>query len=125
MSTSDQFKRHLCGTLNGVFVAASRTKLGVATKWYVFKFITMRAHIHGTTIGWIPAVNHLGDVFHNDIPRMKAVFNYLVIVVENLLQNIHKTIMQEKEAKRNPLIPLMSEGLGELRCRRHFLVLSK
>jgi len=30
--------------------------------------------------------------------------------------------MQEKEEKGNPLIPLMNEGLGELRCRRHFLV---
>jgi len=29
--------------------------------------------------------------------------------------------MQEKEVKGNPLIPLMNEGLGELRCRRHFL----
>ena len=29
--------------------------------------------------------------------------------------------MQEKEEKGNPLIPLMNEGLGELRCRRHFL----
>jgi len=85
VSTSDQLKRHLCGTLDGVFVAASRTKLGMATEWYVFKFITMKAHIHGATIGWIPAVDHLGDVFHNDIPRMKAVFNYLVIVVKNLL----------------------------------------
>jgi len=85
MSTSDQLKRHLCGALNGVFVAASRTELGMTTKWNVFKFITMRAHIHGATIGGIPAVNHLRDVFHNNISRMKGVFNYLVIVVENLL----------------------------------------
>lgn len=30
--------------------------------------------------------------------------------------------MNQSSKKRNPLIPLMNEGLGELRCRRHFLV---
>ena len=25
--------------------------------------------------------------------------------------------------KRNPLIPLMNEGLGELKCRRHFVLI--
>ena len=28
--------------------------------------------------------------------------------------------MTENREKRNPLIPLMNEGLGELMCRRHF-----
>ncbi len=44
------------------------------------------------------------------------------MVNKNLLQDIHKTIIKKKSQKRNPLIPLMNEGLGELRCRRHFLV---
>lgn len=29
--------------------------------------------------------------------------------------------MKENMIKRNPLIPLMNEGLGELKCRRHFV----
>lgn len=29
-------------------------------------------------------------------------------------------IMKENGTKRKPQIPLMNEGLGELRCRRHF-----
>ena len=31
--------------------------------------------------------------------------------------------MKQNGEKWNPLIPLMNEGLGELMCRRHFLVL--
>ena len=30
--------------------------------------------------------------------------------------------MTENVEKRNPLIPLMNEGLGELMCRRHFFI---
>jgi hypothetical protein len=30
--------------------------------------------------------------------------------------------MRQRKAKRNPLIPLMNEGLGELMCRRHFFI---
>ena len=30
--------------------------------------------------------------------------------------------MTENREKRNPLIPLMNEGLGELMCRRHFFI---
>ena len=30
--------------------------------------------------------------------------------------------MKENMIKRNPLIPLMNEGLGELKCRRHFVL---
>lgn len=32
--------------------------------------------------------------------------------------------MKENMIKRNPLIPLMNEGLGELKCRRHFVPFS-
>ena len=32
--------------------------------------------------------------------------------------------MKENMIKRNPLIPLMNEGLGELKCRRHFVLVS-
>ena len=28
----------------------------------------------------------------------------------------------EKHDKKKPLIPLMNEGLGELKCRRHFVL---
>ena len=33
--------------------------------------------------------------------------------------------MKENMIKRNPLIPLMNEGLGELKCRRHFVLYSQ
>ncbi|MDU6265267.1 MAG: hypothetical protein E6600_12280, partial [Anaerocolumna aminovalerica] len=32
------------------------------------------------------------------------------------------TIMKQNDKKRNPQIPLMNEGLGELMCRRHFFI---
>ena len=44
------------------------------------------------------------------------------MVPKNILKYTHETIMKENGTKRNPLIPLMNEGLGELKCRRHFFM---
>lgn len=91
----------------------------MATERNKFKLTTKRASIHGTTKGRIPTIDHLVDVFHNNRTRMKDIFNFFVFFGKNLLYNVHKIIMHQKVEKRKPLIPLMNEGLGELKCRRH------
>lgn len=123
MGTADQLKRHFCGSVNAVLVTAGRTKFRMAAERNKFKFTATRASIHGTAKGRIPTIYHLLNIFHNNRTRMENILNFLIMFFKNLLQYIHRTIMQEKKEKRKPLIPLMNEGLGELRCRRHFLVL--
>lgn len=58
----------------------------------------MRAVIHGTAEGRIPAVDDFIDIFHLRISGMKSIFYFFVVVCKNLLEDIHKTIMQENNA---------------------------
>ncbi|SFO38663.1 hypothetical protein SAMN04489757_1501, partial [Anaerocolumna aminovalerica] len=78
-------KRHHGRAVVGVLVATGRAKLGVTAKRNEFKFTTMGTAVHGTAKGRIAAVNHLFNVFHNNMARMKRIFNYFIIVIENLL----------------------------------------
>jgi len=60
-------------------------KFGMKTERDKLKLSTMSAAIHGATIGRIPTVDHLRDIFHNNIPWMKIILNYFIIVFKNLL----------------------------------------
>ncbi|VYS77197.1 Uncharacterised protein [Blautia glucerasea] len=97
----DEFKSHFRGAVNAVFIAAGRAKFRVTAESNEFKFTAMRASIHGTTIGRIPAVNHLLNVFHNNRARMECIFNFFVMIPKNFLKYIHKIIMKENVLKRN------------------------
>lgn len=98
----NQLKGHAGGTVDAVFVSTGRTELRMAAERDKFQFTTMRASIHGTAKRRIPTVNHLRDVFHHNSPGMKSILNYFIIVFENFLQYIHKTIMKQKKEKENP-----------------------
>ena len=62
MSTANEFKRHLGGAIDTVFIATGRTKLRVTAKRNEFKLTTMRASIHGAAKRRIPAIYHSRDV---------------------------------------------------------------
>ena len=104
-----KFKGHTGSAFHGIFVATRRTETAVTAEWNKFKFATGRAAIHGTAESRVATVDHLVDVFHFGITRMESVFNFFIIVSKNLLQDIHKIIMQENEGKENPK-PLKIEG---------------
>lgn len=89
-----------------------------------FKFTTTRASIHGTTIRRIPTIYHLLNIFHDNRTRMENVLYFFIMFSENLFKyvQLHETTIKEKRRKGKHKIPLMNEGVGELRCRRHFLV---
>ena len=102
MGTINKFKRHLCGTVNAVFVTAGRAKFRMATERNEFEFTAVGTAIHGTTVRRIPTVNHLLNVFHNNWAVMKSIFNFFVVFFKNLLKDVHKSIMKELRKENNP-----------------------
>lgn len=54
----------------------------------------------------------------------ESVQDEMGIIIDSLLDAKDKGLkaMKENETKRKPLIPFMNEGLGELKCRRHFFI---
>lgn len=106
----DQFKRHAGGAFHGIFIAAGRAEAAMTAEGNKLEFTAVRTAVHGTTKGWITAVNHLIDIFHLSFSGMKSIYNFFIVVRKDILQDIHKTIMHEKGNKRNP--PLKNEGQG-------------
>ena len=113
-------KRHRGGTVNGIFVATSRTEAAFAAEGNKFKSATGRAAIHGTAKCRITAVNHSVNIFNDRLAGMQSINNLFVVIFENVLKYVaHKIIMKEKEKENNPLIPSRLRA-RELKCRRHF-----
>lgn len=81
----DDFERHRGGSVNGVFIATSRTKAAFAAKRDKFKIAAFGAPIHGTAKRRVTTMNHLVYVFHNRKTWMKSIFNFLVMVNKNTL----------------------------------------
>ena len=98
----DQFKRHAGGAFHGIFIAAGRAEAAMTAEGNKLEFTAVRTAVHGTTKGWITAVDHLIDIFHLSFSGMKSIYNFFIVVRKDILQDIHKTIMHEKGNKRNP-----------------------
>ena len=62
----------------------------------------MRTAVHGSTERRITAIDHFFDVFHLYGTGMESIFNFLIMITEDLLKYIHKNIMREDETKRKP-----------------------
>lgn len=63
------------------------------------KISAMRAAIHGATVRWLPIVDDLFDVFHDNRSGFNIIFNNLVIVFKHLLYYIHEIIMRQNDTK--------------------------
>ena len=98
----NQFKRHGGRAIHRILVTASRTETAVAAKRNELKFSAVWTAIHSATKRRITTVDHFFDIFHLRISGMEGIFDFLIIVSKDSLQDIHKSIMQEKRRKRNP-----------------------
>ena len=101
MNDGNEFKRHTGSAFHGIFVATGRAETAVAAERDKFKISTVSAGIHGTAERRVATVNHLIYVFYLRTSGMKRVFDFLIIVGKDSLQDIHKSIIQEKRRKRN------------------------
>ena len=81
----DKFEGHTGSAIHGIFVSTSRTETTVAAERNKLQFATVGAAVHGTTEGWITAVDHLIDIFHLSISGMKSIFNFFIIVGKDSL----------------------------------------
>ena len=112
MTVSDinELKGHRGSAIHGIFITAGRAETAVASEWDKFKLAAMGTTVHGTAKRWITTVDHLIDIFHLSRSGMKSIFDFFIMICKDLLQDIHDSIMKEKDKKRNP--PLKNEGQG-------------
>ena len=97
MTVSDinELKGHRGSAFHGIFITAGRAETTVTTERNKLEIST---------------VDHLIDIFHLSRSWMKSIFNFFIMICKDLLQDIHDSIMKEKDKKRNP--PLKNEGQG-------------
>ena len=98
----DELKGHGGSAFHGILVATGGAEAAVTAERDEFQFSAVRAAVHGTAERRIATVNHLIDIFHFRIPGVESIYNFIIMVSKNLLKDIHKTIMQENDTKRNP-----------------------
>ena len=98
----DELKGHGGSAFHGVLVATGGAETAVAAEGDEPEPAAAWAAVHGAAKGRIATVNHLIDIFHFRIPGVESIYNFFVMVCKNFLKDIHKTIMQENDTKRNP-----------------------
>ena len=77
----------------------------MAAKRNELELSAFSAAIHGSAKSGIAAGEHPVDIFHLGFSRMERVLYFLIVVIENILQDIHETIMTEDKTKKNPPNP--------------------
>lgn len=80
VGTIDKFEGHGSRAVVGIFGAAGRAELGVAAERDKFEAATMRAAIHGAAVGRVTTMNDLINIFQNDRPGSKVIFDDFIII---------------------------------------------
>lgn len=81
----NQLKGHRRGAFCGVGDTARRAKPAVTAKGNKLGMTALRASINSPAKRRIPTVDHLIDVEHFNISGMACVFNFLIMISEDLL----------------------------------------
>ena len=100
--TVDHLERHGDRALKRIEIAAGRAKTAFAVKGNEFECTAGRTAVHSTAKGRIAAVNHAVDILHNDRASLQGILDFLIMVRKNLLQNVHRNILQQKPVFRYP-----------------------
>jgi hypothetical protein len=85
MRNVDDFKRHRSSPVDGVHVAAGRTKTRMTAERNILEISATRAGIHGITKGRIATVNHFFYVLDDRVTRMLKINHFFKMVRKNLL----------------------------------------
>ena len=81
----NQLERHRCGAFCGVGDAACRAKPAVTSKGNKLGITALWTSINGPAKRRIPTVDHLINVEHFNISGMACVFDFLIMISEDLL----------------------------------------
>ena len=95
-------ERHGNRALKRIEIATGRTKTTFTVKGNKLVRTAGRTAVHSTAKGRIAAVNHAVDILHNDRARLQGILDFLIVVRKNLLQNVHRYILQQKLVFRYP-----------------------
>ena len=76
----NDFERHGSSALNGIEIAAGRTKAAFAAKRDKFERTTRSTPEHSSAVSRISAMNHLFDAFENNRASLKGVLDFFVVV---------------------------------------------
>ena len=92
----NDFKGHGGSAVNGIFIAAGRAETAFAAERNKFKIAAFGTAVHGTAVRGVAAIYHPVYVIHNRRTWMGSIFNFFIMINDDFLQYIHKTIMREK-----------------------------
>ena len=107
VDTLNEFKGHGSCAMNGIKSAAWRTETAFTAEWDKFNRTTRRTPIHSTAERRIAAMNHFFNIFESGGAELERVLDFFVMIWEDLLQNVHSNIVQQKRRQKHPL---MNEG---------------
>ena len=85
MRDINDLEGHRSSPVNGVHVAAGRTKPGMTAERNILKIATGRTGIHGPTKRRIAAVDHFFNIFDDRVTRMLDIDHFFKMVFKNLL----------------------------------------
>lgn len=97
-----KFKGHGSGTVNGVFCTAGGTETAVAAERNKFEFAAFVTTIHGTAERRVTAVEHPVNIPDDGLPGMEKIKHFFIMVFKDVLENIHKSIMNDLATENNP-----------------------
>jgi hypothetical protein len=89
-------------SIDRIFITTGRTKTAFATKRNIFKVTAVGTTIHCSAKGWVTTIKHPIDVLNNRQTRSEYINDFFIMIVENVLENIHMIIMTEVEINENP-----------------------
>ncbi len=81
----DKLKGHGSGTPHGIQVSAGRAETAVAAEGDEFQLPAAGAAVHGPARGGTATVHHLNDIFHLSFSGMEGIFNFLIMIPEDVL----------------------------------------
>ena len=93
MCAVNKLKGHTGRAFLGILHTASRAEAAFAAEGNKFHVVASGADIHGTAKRRIATIQHFIDIFHLRRSGMEGIFDFLIIVSKDSLQDIHKSIM--------------------------------
>ena len=85
MGTVDEFKSHRGSAVDGIHVAAGRTKAAVTTECNEFEIAAFGARVHGTAKRRITTVDHLVYVLDDRWTWMSKIYKFFIMIDKNVL----------------------------------------
>ena len=99
----NKFKGDSVSAANRVEVAAGGTEAAFAGEGDGEEFTAVRALINSEAVREITAMDHFVDIIKNSgTNRYTAESDSIKMIVKNLFQNIHETIISQRDKKEHP-----------------------